>query len=68
MQAKTPEIPLPTPEELLKWDITRSKQKTVAGPPGEEWRRQPVEGWSGRLTAMEADGRLYRIGNMLYRR
>jgi len=56
-----PEIPFPTPEELRAWERARAKQKTL--PNG-----QPAEGWAARLAAMEADGRLYRIGNKLYRR
>lgn len=29
---------------------------------------QPVEGWAKRIATMEADGRLFRVGNVLHRR
>lgn len=46
------EMPLPTPQELVKWAKARELQQVdEAG--------NPVEGWLARINAMKADGRLW---------
>ena len=46
------EMPLPTPQELVKWAKARELQQVdEAG--------NPVEGWAARLATMKLDGRLW---------
>jgi hypothetical protein len=54
-------IPPVTSQERRVWAKARSLQ--FSNEIGE-----PLEGWTCRLQTMESDGRLFRIGNVLYRR
>jgi hypothetical protein len=54
-------LPPVTEQERQKWAAARALQRV-------DERGQPVEGWARRLATMEADGRLYRIGNTLHQR
>ena len=58
-----PEVILPpvTTTERKRWAKARELQQS-------DEHGQPVEGWAKRLATMEADGRLYRIGNVLHQR
>lgn len=59
--AAKPVIPPVTEAERAAWAKTRALQQV-------DEKGIPVEGWAARLAAMEADGRLYRIGNVLHQR
>jgi hypothetical protein len=50
-----------TTTERKRWAKARELQQS-------DEHGQPVEGWAKRLATMEADGRLYRIGNVLHQR
>ena len=54
-------LPPVTEAERQRWAAARALQRS-------DERGQPVEGWAKRLATMEADGRLYRVGNTLHQR
>ena len=60
-QKPTIQLPPVTAAERQRWAEARALQQS-------DERGQPVEGWAKRLATMEADGRLYRIGNTLHQR
>jgi hypothetical protein len=54
-----PDIPPVTAAARAAWAKTRATQSV-------DGNGAPVEGWAARISAMLADGRLYKVGNVIY--